>query len=95
MIKHGTNDRMGLSARLYNEHLLDQDHYLGWMLSSLESSTLDKLPIWLSIVQVYCENLLRYRKTGRQLVEILLGKLRQVSNGRLEGDYQDILTQFV
>jgi mediator of RNA polymerase II transcription subunit 12, fungi type len=71
---------MGLSARLYNEHLVDQDHYLAWILSSLEASNLDRLPVWLSITQSYCEDLSRHRKTGRQLVGLLLERLRRVSN---------------
>lgn len=69
---------MRLSARLFLEHLLDQDLFLEWFLGSLRASSLEKLPVWLSVLGVYGKNLSRYRKRGRRLAESLLEKLTLV-----------------
>lgn len=70
---------MRLTARLFFENLLDQDCYLDWYLSSLENASLDTLPIWLLMLGVYWDHLVRFRKRARRLAELLLEKLRQVS----------------
>ena len=69
---------MRLSARLFLEYLLDQDLFLEWFLSSLRASSLEKLPVWLSVLDVYGKSLSRYRKRGRRLAESLLEKLTVV-----------------
>lgn len=69
---------VGLTARLFFENLLDHDHYLEWFLSSLEAASISGLPIWLLMLGIYWKDILRYRKRGRRLAEILLVKLRQV-----------------
>ncbi|KAL1962441.1 hypothetical protein VTN77DRAFT_9712 [Rasamsonia byssochlamydoides] len=68
-----------LAARLFFENLLDQDCYLDWYLSSLENASLDTLPIWLLMLGIYWDHLVRFRKRGRRLVELLLEKLRQAT----------------
>jgi hypothetical protein len=73
-----TTFRVRLMARLFFENLLDQDCYLEWFLSSLENATADTLPIWLLMLGIYWDHILRYRKRGRRLAEVLLEKLRQV-----------------
>jgi mediator of RNA polymerase II transcription subunit 12 len=70
--------RVRLAARLFSEHLLDQDHYLEWFLYSLDAASLDKVPIWLLMMGIYWECLVRYRKRSRRLAEVLLEKLRLV-----------------
>ncbi|OBT64473.1 hypothetical protein VE03_05330 [Pseudogymnoascus sp. 23342-1-I1] len=65
-----------LSAHLYSEQLLDTEHYLDWLLSSLESTPLTRLPIWLLIAEVYWTDILRYRKSGRRLVAALCSNLQ-------------------
>ena len=70
--------RVRLTARLFFENLLDQDCYLEWFLSSLDTATADTLPIWLLMLGIYWDHLLRYRKRGRRLAELLLEKLRYV-----------------
>lgn len=69
---------MRLTARLYFEHLLDQDQHLDWFLSSLEMASLDRLPIWLMVLGVYWGSIVPFRRRGRKLMEILLEKLRHV-----------------
>ncbi|KAJ9312293.1 hypothetical protein DTO271D3_7451 [Paecilomyces variotii] len=68
-----------LTARLYFEHLLDQDQHLDWFLSSLEMASLDRLPIWLMVLGVYWGSIVPFRRRGRKLMEILLEKLRHIS----------------
>ncbi|KFY43025.1 hypothetical protein V494_02131, partial [Pseudogymnoascus sp. VKM F-4513 (FW-928)] len=67
-----------LSAHLYSEQLLDTEHYLDWLLSSLESTPLTRLPIWLLIAEVYWADILRHRKSGRRLVAALCSNLQEV-----------------
>ncbi|KAJ5819783.1 hypothetical protein N7474_005374 [Penicillium riverlandense] len=75
---------VGLTARLFFENLLDHDHFLEWFLSSFESASLNTIPIWLLMLGIYWESLMRYRRRGRRLAEILLEKLRQATEAKLE-----------
>ncbi|EGC47827.1 RNA polymerase II mediator complex component Srb8 [Histoplasma capsulatum var. duboisii H88] len=69
-----------LSARLFLEHLIEQDHFLDWFLTSLDNSSFESLPVWLLMVGVYWQNIVRYRKRAKRLAECLLEKLRLVSD---------------
>lgn len=69
---------VGLTARLFFENLLDHDHFLEWFLSSFDSASLTTVPVWLLMLGIYWNNLMRYRKRGRRLAEILLDKLSRV-----------------
>lgn len=69
---------VGLTARLFFENLLDHDHFLEWFLSSFEAATLATTPVWLLMLGIYWNSILRYRRRGRRLAELLLEKLRQV-----------------
>ncbi|KKK24898.1 hypothetical protein ARAM_000132 [Aspergillus rambellii] len=71
-----------LTARLFFERLLDHDQYITWFLASLESASLNVLPVWLLMLGIYWGCVLRYRKRGRRLAEILLEKLRQITQPR-------------
>lgn len=75
--------RARLTARLFFDNLLDQDQHLEWFLSSVEWASLDSLPIWLLMLDIYWDSLVRYRKRGRRLAELLLEKLRQGSVANL------------
>ncbi|KAL4906912.1 hypothetical protein BDW74DRAFT_130027 [Aspergillus multicolor] len=68
-----------LTARLFFERLLDHDQYFTWFLSSLEGASLNMVPVWLLMIGIYWDSMLRYRKRGRRLAEVLLEKLRQVN----------------
>ncbi|SPN99782.1 related to SRB8 - DNA-directed RNA polymerase II holoenzyme and Srb10 CDK subcomplex subunit [Cephalotrichum gorgonifer] len=67
-----------LATNLYTEQLLDRDHYMEWLLSGVENSTQDKLPMWILVLQLYWKDLLRLRKTGRRLVTSLLNHLSAI-----------------
>lgn len=68
-----------LATHIYAEHLMDRDHYMDWLLDSLEKSPQSKLPIWMLITQIYFKDMLRLRRTARKLVAVLLYHLHEVS----------------
>ncbi len=72
-------NRLRLCTHLFSEYLLDRDHYLEWLLSSLENCQLEKLPIWVLILQVYWDDLLQFRRYSRRLTAAILEKLFIVS----------------
>lgn len=83
--------RVRLAARLFYEHLLDQDCYLDWYLSSMEGSSLDAFPIWLAMLSIYWESLVRFRKRGRRLAETLLEKLREATSSEFKMNLQPLI----
>lgn len=68
-----------LATHLYNDQLLERDHYLDWVLTNLESSPQAKLPLWLLIAQIYQQDIMRLRKLGKRKVAILCNHLSTVS----------------
>ncbi|CZS98208.1 related to SRB8-DNA-directed RNA polymerase II holoenzyme and Srb10 CDK subcomplex subunit [Rhynchosporium agropyri] len=66
-----------LATHFHAEHLLDREHYMDWLMSSLESSHQTKLPIWILVTQVYWKDLLKYRKYGRRLAAALMNHLTE------------------
>ncbi|GKZ36683.1 RNA polymerase II mediator complex subunit [Aspergillus brasiliensis] len=69
---------VSLTSRLFFERLLDHDQYLSWFLVSLEAAPLNTVPVWLLMLGIYWNNIMRYRKRGRRLAEVLLEKLRLI-----------------
>lgn len=67
-----------LSSHLSSEHLLDEDHFLQWLLSSLEESTSQHLPVWTLLTQIYWASLTATRKRGSRLAQALLVHLVQL-----------------
>lgn len=67
-----------LSTQFHAEHLLDRDHYLDWLVSSLANSQQAKLPMWLLITQIYWKDILLSRKFGRRLSAALLNHWAEV-----------------
>ncbi|KAL4939066.1 hypothetical protein BDV06DRAFT_199624 [Aspergillus oleicola] len=67
-----------LTARLFFERLLDHDQYFTWFIASLEAASLNMIPVWLLMLGIYWDNMLRYRRRGRRLAEVLLEKLHQI-----------------
>ncbi|KAJ5219870.1 hypothetical protein N7468_009074 [Penicillium chermesinum] len=88
---------VGLTARLFFENLLDHDHFLEWFLASFESASLATVPVWLLMLGIYWNNLLRYRKRGRRLAELLLDKLSKATETKLQAlqPLIDRLSRFV
>lgn len=68
-----------LITHLYSEHLLDQDHYLDWLIASFRDSDLDALPMWLLVMQIHRQDVLQHRQRGGRLAEALLKHLDKVS----------------
>ncbi|KAL4805472.1 hypothetical protein BDV18DRAFT_19713 [Aspergillus unguis] len=68
-----------LTARLFFERLVDHDQYFSWFLSSFQSAPINMIPVWLLMLGMYWDSMLRYRKRGRRLAEVLLEKLRQIT----------------
>jgi mediator of RNA polymerase II transcription subunit 12 len=75
---------IGLTARLFFENLLDHDHFIEWFLSSFEAASLITVPVWLLMLGIYWNNIMRYRRRGRRLAEILLAKMRLATEAKLE-----------
>ncbi|KAK9860855.1 hypothetical protein MYU51_006189 [Penicillium brevicompactum] len=74
---------VGLSARLFFENLLDHDHFLEWFLSSFEAASIGTIPVWLLMLGIYWNSIMRYRRRGRRLAELLLQKLRLATEAKL------------
>jgi len=67
-----------LATHLYSEHLLDREHYMEWLVQSLENSDQPKLPMWMLLTEIYWKDLLRLRKYGRRLVTTLVRHYHEV-----------------
>ncbi|TGO16465.1 hypothetical protein BTUL_0028g00670 [Botrytis tulipae] len=66
-----------LAAHFHAECLLDREHYIDWILSSLETTSQAKLPMWLLIAQMYWEDILKYRRFGRRFTTVLLNRFSE------------------
>lgn len=51
---------------------------MDWLVTSLENSPQDKLPMWLLITQIYWKDLQQYRRYGRRLSAALLHHMAEV-----------------
>ncbi|KAK3365163.1 hypothetical protein B0T24DRAFT_683805 [Lasiosphaeria ovina] len=78
--KAKVNYAIRLATHLYAEQLLDREHYMEWLVSSLENSHQGKLPMWILITQIYWNDLLRLRKYGRRLVTALISHNYVIQN---------------
>lgn len=67
-----------LTLRLYHEILLDQDHFLDWIVSGLSSCKLQLLPVWTGLAESFQHDLLRFRKKARQMAAALLSRLQEM-----------------
>lgn len=68
-----------LGTRLYNENLLDREHYLDWLVKTISKSATDRLPIWLLLLHIHAKELGLFRKRGRLLAVTILDHLSAVS----------------
>lgn len=66
-------------THLFYEHLLDREHYMNWVISSLQNCNLDNLSVWLLVVRIYWKEILRFRKRGKRLTEILSEQMFKVN----------------
>ncbi|KAF7717268.1 Uncharacterized protein PECH_007546 [Penicillium ucsense] len=88
---------VGLCARLFYENLLDHEQFLDWFLASFEAAPLATVPIWLLMLGIYWDNIMRFRRRARRLAEILLEKLRQTTAAEVDAlrPLLDRLSRFV
>jgi mediator of RNA polymerase II transcription subunit 12, fungi type len=82
-----------LSSHLFFDQLLDHDHYLDWIITSFETSSLEHLPAWLLLVQIYWDSLVCNRKRGRWITEALLNHLEQFSSEDIGDLIQPLLAK--
>ena len=65
---------MRLATHLYAESLLDRIGFLDWLLSFLESCSLDQLPLAAVLAATFWDDLLKLRRFARRLAEVLVAK---------------------
>ncbi|KAL5113832.1 RNA polymerase II mediator complex subunit [Pleosporales sp. CAS-2024a] len=70
-----------LATYLYKEHLLDDDHFLGWILDNLDACSPERLFIWLLVVAVpqYWTDISSCRQRGKRLAQSLLDRVIKLS----------------
>jgi mediator of RNA polymerase II transcription subunit 12, fungi type len=69
------NYAVKLATSFFAEKLVETDHYLDWIISSFTEATLEKLPIWIIMVQIYWKELGRVIPRGRRLAEGILSRI--------------------
>jgi mediator of RNA polymerase II transcription subunit 12 len=69
-----------LTSAFYTEGLLDRDQYLDWLVRTFAAASLDRLPLWTIIVQLYWRDLITIGRRGRKLAAAILEHLQLVSN---------------
>lgn len=57
---------------------MDREHYIDWIISSLQSCDLNAVLTWLLLAQIYWKEILYHRQRGRCLVQTLLEHLFNV-----------------
>ncbi|KAK3656346.1 RNA polymerase II mediator complex subunit [Elasticomyces elasticus] len=73
-----------LATAFYSERLLDADHYLDWIVSSFNEVSMERLPIWIIMVQIFWKDLVGFIRGGRRLAEGILERLHTISAGDLD-----------
>ncbi|KAF2000788.1 hypothetical protein P154DRAFT_522377 [Amniculicola lignicola CBS 123094] len=68
-----------LAYHLYKDHLLEEEHYIDWLLRNLEVSQSERLFLWLLLASVYWTDLISSRRRGRRLAEALLDHSEKLS----------------
>lgn len=74
------NDVVRLATAFFAENLLDNDHYLDWLLASFRASNTDRIPIWIVLVQIHWKSLVGQQRRGRALAEALLAQLHLIDS---------------
>lgn len=61
-----------LATSLYKDRLLEEEHFLDWILKSLETCPPERLFLWLLVSSLYGQELTASRRRGRRWAESLL-----------------------
>lgn len=72
--------RLQLTTQLFKEHLIEEDHYLDWVLKCLDCCPFERLFFWLLVVCIpdFWRCLISSRRRGKRLAESLLGQAEKV-----------------
>nr|POF16710.1 mediator of rna polymerase ii transcription subunit 12 [Quercus suber] len=87
-----------LATSFFVEKLMDTDHYLDWIVTSFGGAPMERLPIWILIVQLYWKDLTSYVKRGRKLAEHsldrfhLLGSNADTAGKAMQLQLQNLIT---
>ena len=77
--RRNANYAIKLVAAIYAEKLLDMGHFLDWIVSSLAEASLEKLPIWIALVQIFWKGITSNSRRGRRLARSVLEHLHQMT----------------
>ncbi|XP_014561082.1 hypothetical protein COCVIDRAFT_22785 [Bipolaris victoriae FI3] len=82
-----------LATHLYKEHLLDDDHFLDWIVNGLDTCASERLFIWLLVVSIshYWADVTCCRRRGKRLAESLLNQLDRIYRLEEQGPYLAVL----
>ena len=69
---------MQLVTHLYKDHLLEEEHFLDWILKNLDSCLPERLFLWLLLVSIYWLDLTSSRRRSKRLAESLLNHAEKV-----------------
>ncbi|GAB7359604.1 hypothetical protein MBLNU230_g6788t1 [Neophaeotheca triangularis] len=84
------NYAIRLATYFYIELLLDTEHYLDWIVSSFSEASLERVPAWTIVVQIYWKDIVSYGRRGKRLAEGVLAHLHEV---RQKGSSAFVLLQ--
>ncbi|KAK4539851.1 hypothetical protein LTR36_010312 [Oleoguttula mirabilis] len=73
------NYAVKLATSFYVEKLLDVDHYLDWIVSSFAEASVERLPIWIVMTQIFWKDMVRFTRRGRQVAESILARLHHLN----------------
>lgn len=83
-----------LTAHLFKENLLEEEHFIDWIQKSLESCTMERLFLWLLIACIpdFWQSLASSRRRGKRLNEALLTHAKKLYQTDAEPKELSVLT---
>lgn len=84
--RKSANYAVKLVTAIYAEKLLDMNHFLDWIVSSLATATLEKLPMWIALVQVFWNGITSHSRRGRKLARSILEHLHLITEAKDEAN---------
>ena len=79
-----TNYAVKLVTAIYAEKLLDMNHFLDWIVYSFAEATLEKLPTWIALVQIFWRGITSHSRRGRRLARSVLEHLHLITEAKGE-----------
>jgi mediator of RNA polymerase II transcription subunit 12 len=65
-------------THLYKEQLLEEEHFLDWVLKNIDTCAPERLFLWLLLVSIYWQDLTSSRRRSKRLAESLLNHAEKV-----------------